>query len=535
MANAAESIYSKHLKLILSLTLVAMVLLVFVQTSGHEFVNFDDNTYITANPNLKTGLTFDNVRWAFSTGYEGNWHPLTWLSHLLDYELYGLVPTGHHLANVTLHAFNSLLLFLVLTKLTSAIYRSFFVAALFAIHPLHVESVAWAAERKDLLCAFFWLVSIHLYVRYREQPLMKRYLLLSIAFVAGLMCKPMIVTLPFTLLLIDYWPLRRDAESTLPSKTVWASTYLPEKVPLLFLAVVSCVITFRVQENAGSVNPLDLRHLFLNGGNAALSYVKYMMKMFCPSRLAVFYPFVEETITITNVIFSVGLIVTITTLAVAYRRRFPYLISGWLWYLVTLIPVIGILRIGRHAIADRYTYMPLIGLFVLVVWGLSDLFTSLGLRTKYIAMFAITVITVLMFTSFRQVGYWRNSSDLFRHAVEVTENNCLSQNNLGDALISEGKYDEAYPHIIESLRIKPDFEVAYNNLGIINCYRGKFDAARAAFQASIKLKPSYAMPKYNLAVMYSNLGKRTLAMQEHAELAKIAPELAVRLKQFLDK
>ncbi len=541
MENTTEPWRQNYLKLMLSVTLVAMVVLIFIQTSSHEFLNYDDNTYLTANPNIIKGISYNSVKWAFTTGYEANWHPLTWLSHLLDFELYGLAPKGHHLTNVILHAINSLLLFLILSKLTSTIYRSFFVAVLFAVHPLHVESVAWAAERKDLLCAFFWMISIHLYVRYIERPLPDRYLVLIAAFAMGLMCKPMIVTLPLTLLIIDFWPLRRAAVPTAAPEqktlhqSAWPLSYLHEKIPLLLIAAVSSVITFRVQEKAESVNPMNLHHFFLNGGNAALSYIKYIIYMFWPFRLAVFYPFVEGTITLTNVSIAVVLIVAITVLAIVCRGRFPYLISGWLWYFVTLLPVIGIVRIGRQAIADRYTYIPLIGLFIVVVWGLSDIFTVLQFRTKQIAMFVIAVIAVLMFISFRQVGYWQNSYTLFRHAVEVTDKNCVSQNNLGEALINMGKFDEAYPYIIESIRIKPDFEVAYNNLGILYFNRGRFEDAQEAFQTAIKLKPTYAISRYNLAMLYLNFGKRNLAINEQVEMTKISPELAIRIKELLDK
>lgn len=541
MNNSIKPFCQKHLKLLLCVALAAIIVLVFFQTYNHEFINFDDNTYITANPNIKNGINFNSLKWAFTTGHEGNWHPLTWISHLIDYELYGLKPTGHHLTNVLLHAVNSLLLFLLLTKLTGTTYRSFFVAVLFAVHPLHVESVAWAAERKDVLCAFFWMFSIMLYVRYVEQPLPGRYLALIVAFTLGLLCKPIIVTLPLTLLVIDYWPLnRRPDTASVPEqstlgKSMWSSFYLIEKTPLLVLAFTVSLITFQMQKEAGGVTPVDFHNILLNSGNAAISYIKYITQMVWPSRLAVFYPFIEESISITKVIFSIVIIGLATALATAYRKRFPYIISGWLWYMVTILPVIGILRIGRQAHADRYTYIPLIGLFVVVVWGLSDLSKAFGIRTRYLAVFAVAVISSLMFTAYRQVGYWQNSYTLFRHAEEYTVNNCITQNNIGEALMSNGKYHEAYRYIIESIRIKPNFEVAHNNMGIINFNMGKLTDAEEAFQTSLKIKPSYATARYNLAVMYSNLGKTTLALNEYLELTKTAPELATKLKVLLDR
>lgn len=540
MTNPTQPANPNHLQLLLSVTLVVMVLLIFTQTYSHEFVNFDDNTYITANPHIQKGFTLDSLTWAATTGHEGNWHPLTWLSHMLDYDLYGQAPMGHHLTNVFLHAVNTILLFLLLTKLTGATCRSFFVAALFAVHPLHVESVAWAAERKDVLCAFFWLIAMLLYVRYVERPNPVRYLALSAVFVLGLMCKSIIVALPLTLLVIDYWPLLRGANaagrSVLPPQDNTPgrfSGHLLDKVPLLLLATVSAVLTFRMQAQAGSLNPVDLHNFLLNCGNAALSYVNYMAKMVWPVKLAVFYPFVAETVTVTKVLLATALLATVTVLALLWRRRYPYLLAGWLWYLLTLLPVIGILRIGRHALADRYTYMPLVGLFIVVVWGLADLFTALGLQKKTIAVFAGAIIAALMFTAFRQVGYWQNSYTLFRHAADVTVNNCITQNNLGEALFSKGQYDEAYPHIVEAIRIKPDFEVAFNNLGIINFKKGRVADAEGAFLTSLRLKPSYAIARYNLAVMYANLGKRGLARHEYRELSRTAPDLAAQLQAVL--
>lgn len=525
------------MKLLLSVILAAMVVVVFGQTAGHEFVNFDDNTYLTANPAILQGFTLDTVKWAFTTGYGGNWHPLTWLSHLLDYELFAMAPAGHHLVNVTLHAANTLLLFFLLAKLTNTVWRSFLVAALFAVHPLHVESVVWVAERKDLLCTFFWLISIHLYVRYTGDPRPGRYLVFVAAFALGLMCKPMIVTLPFLLLIIDFWPLQRTARPAAPyapatsHDAAWVSIHIPDKLPLMLMSLVSSVMTINMQEQAGSLN----QHMLLNIGNAVVSYVKYMMNMVWPARLAVFYPFIRESITVTNVLPAAAFIVLSTVSAVIYRRRFPYLLSGWLWFLVTLLPVIGIIRIGRHAIADRYTYMPLVGLFIILVWGFSDIASFLRLRTRMTAVAAAAVIALLMAVSYRQAGYWQNSYTLFRHALEVTDNNCISQNNLGEALINRGRFDEAFPYIVEAIRIKPDFEVAYNNLGIIYFNTGRPAEAEAAFQSSIRLKPSYAQARFNLALLYFKLGRRDRALDEYAGLTGTSPELAAQLKKIIGR
>ena len=357
------------------LTLALATLISYSQVLNHDFIDFDDDMYVTRNENVQKGLTWQNIKWAFTTNQAYNWHPLTWLSHMLDCQLFGLKPAGHHFTSVLFHIANTLLLFLVFKSMTGNLWRSAFVAALFALHPLHVESVAWIAERKDVLSTLFWLLTMAAYVRYVRKPGPKWYLLTILAFAMGLMAKPMLVTLPFILLLLDYWPLARFQFGQNIKDTEWKILYrlFVEKIPLFIITIITSVITFIVPKGSGAVPGLKELSLMPRLTNALISYVKYIEKMFWPSRLAVFYPRAVDAIPTWQILAALLLLLIISGLAVWLARSRKYLLVGWLWYLGILVPVIGLVQVGDQAMADRYTYVSLIGLFIIVVWGLNDL------------------------------------------------------------------------------------------------------------------------------------------------------------------
>jgi len=363
-------------KLIICLFLVAVTLMVYLQSTNHDFVSYDDVSYVTENPNIKAGITLEGILWAFTSGHAANWHPLTWISHMLDCELYGLNPTGHHWTNIQIHVANTILLFLVLSWMTGALWQSSLVAALFAVHPLHVESVVWVAERKDVLCTLFWILSMWAYAGYVRYSTKIHYVSSIILFTFGLMAKPMIVTLPFVFLLLDYWPLKRfqsgqSGHGKILQQRLVALGLVWEKIPFFILSAASSVATYIVQQSGGAVKHLDAIPFHARIGNAMVSYASYIGKMIWPINLAVFYPF-PETIPLWQAAGAGVLLASVTVLVFRAACSKPYLAVGWLWYIGTLVPVIGLVQVGSQSMADRYTYIPLIGLFIIVVWGLWD-------------------------------------------------------------------------------------------------------------------------------------------------------------------
>jgi tetratricopeptide (TPR) repeat protein len=500
----------QHVVIILCLVLAAVNLALYGQLQDHEFIHYDDYEYVVENPHLRCGLTLRGITWALTTGYAGNWHPLTWLSHMLDCQLYGLNPKGHHLSSLLLHIINTLLLFLVLKRMTGALWRSAFAAALFAFHPLHVESVAWVSERKDVLSTLFWMMTLWAYVRYVERPAIGRYMLSLLFFFLGLTAKPMLVTLPFVLLLMDYWPLARFQFGTLkegeslraggtPVDThPWriAGRLLWEKVPFLVLAASSSVVTFLVQREWGtmpSLIPLKIR-----AANALYSYALYMGKMIWPQNLAVFYPHPGNTLTLWQWGGAALLLASISLLAVMAARQIPYLIMGWLWYLGTLVPVIGFIQVGSQAMADRYTYVPLIGLFVIISWGVHRLAGKSPLLKGIVSVFAIFAMTGLFVSTMRQVSTWKDGKTLFEHALAVTSRNVLAHNNLGNALAREGKQEEAAYHFAEALRFSPHDATAHNNLGNALVELGRIEEAVAHYTEALRIRPDFKEARDNL-------------------------------------
>ena len=439
----------KHRGTIIYPLLIAVTLAAFWQVRDHEFVHYDDDKYVMENPHVPTGLTRESIKWAFTATHASNWHPLTWLSHMLDCQLYGLNPRGHHVSSLLFHAANTVLLFLVLRRMTGALWKSAFVAALFAIHPLHVESVAWVAERKDVLSTLFWMLTMLAYLRYVEKPTIQRYLPVLMLFALGLMAKPMLVTLPFVLLLMDYWPLGRLDNGLSVTrdrlKRYWG--LVREKLPLFALTAISCVVTFLVQRHGGAMPDLEWLPLDVRIANALVSYAKYIGKMLLPRHLAVLYPYPSGTLPLWQLAGAVFLLMYVSVMVFRSRQRYPYLAVGWAWYVGTLVPTIGIVQVGKQALADRYTYVPLIGLFIIIAWGVPDLVarwcvvSSWRRRRILLAVSATASILALMTCTWFQVGRWRDRISLYTHALRVTSNNATIHNNLGNALLAEGKID----------------------------------------------------------------------------------------------
>ena len=510
--------------------LVALVIIVFWQTLGDPFSSYDDDKYVTANPHVQAGLTKESIVWAFTSAHASNWHPLTWISHMLDCQVYGMNPMGHHLTNLLFHIANTLLLFLVLSRMTKSIWRSAFVAALFGIHPLRVESVAWVAERKDVLSTFFFMLTVLSYVWYVKRPNVGRYPLVLALFAFGLMAKPMLVTLPFILLLLDYWPLGRfqskGKKAMEGSWTGWKLIW--EKAPLFALSAASSVATYLAQRLGGAVRELDQYPLGIRVANTLVAYISYIRKMIWPSDLAVFYPHPGKGLPEWQVVGTGLLLAGIFVLVIRAWRRRPYLAVGWLWYIGTLIPVIGLVQVGLQGMADRYSYVPLIGLFIMIAWGVPDLMSRKGRapRAGYLAVLAGLAVCALTVCAWIQVGYWRGDVALFSHAIEVTRDNAIAHNNLGRALKIQGKFDEAFYHYREALRIAPRYADAQYNFANALMRRGKIDEAIAHYYEAIKLNPKSAEAHNNLANTLASQGRTEEAFQECQEAIRLKPDLA---------
>jgi len=503
------------------LILVMATIAVYWQVYHFAFTNYDDNKYVIENYNIQKGLNFESITWVFTTGYAANWHPLTWLSHMMDYSIYGMNAGGHHLTSLLLHLLNTLLLFIVFRMMTGAVWKSAVIAGLFALHPLHVESVAWVSERKDVLSTFFWMLTLLAYFYYTGNPCIKRYIPVVLCFTLGFLSKPMVVTLPFVLLLLDYWPLGRlkmgqsghaypqkSLERALHGKKRLNARYvLIEKIPLFFLTVLFSVITYYVQNRGGAVQASALFPLTIRLENALVSYMIYMIKTVLPYRLAVFYPHPGNTLKLWHYAGAGVFLITITALLIREARRYPYLIVGWLWYLGILVPVIGLVQVGIHALTDRYTYIPIIGLFIMAAWGIPEVLQRWRYRNT--ALSAVTGILLLASAAVAwvQIGYWRDSGTLFRHTIEVTSDNYLAHNNLGAFLEEQKEHDEAAGHFLEAIRIDPDYPDAHNNLGVLLDEQGKHDEAVAHFLSVLRVNPNHSVAHKNLGVVLDGLGR----------------------------
>ena len=543
--------------------LAIFTLAVFWQLHNHEFVNLDDNIYVTENVYVQKGISFEGFQWAFSTTQAKFWHPLTWLSLMVDHQLYGLNAGGYHMTSLILHILSTLLLFWLFNRMTKSIWRSAFVAALFALHPLHIESVAWIAERKDTLSAFFWMLTLCLYVYYTKKPVLNRYLPVLFCFALGLMSKSMLVTLPIIMILLDYWPLGRLQQQNIEvvstennqvnveqrrgkrkkakkaaqqkvstpniqkiSETRFAGIIplwqLREKIPFFILSIVFGIITLYAQKKISAESLPSGSRL----ANALVSYTAYLEKIFWPSELAVFYPFVEQ-LPVWKVLIAFVIIVLISSAVIMTIKRFPYLFVGWFWYLITLLPVIGIIQVGNHAIADRYTYLSSIGIIIMLAWGSPLLFNSEGLRKKILLPVGLAVISILTVLTWKQCGYWKNSITLYEHALQVTENNDLAHYNLGNALKDQGKMQEALNEYRETVRIKPGSADAHNNIGIIlEVYLKKYDEAIYHYHQALQVKPDNPGIHFNLGMV--------LIKKEELEEAIRHFETAINLKPDYD-
>ena len=519
-----HKISNKYSLLLIYSALALTTLAVFWQVHNCDFVNYDDNLYVTQNWHVKTGLTRDNIVWAFTTGHASNWHPLTWLSHMLDCQLFGVDPAWHHFTNLLLHIANTLLLFAVLKRMTAAFWRSAFVAAVFALHPLHVESVAWIAERKDVLSTLFWFLTMIAYVSYVRRPGAGRYLLTLLVFSLGLMAKPMLVTLPFVLLLLDYWPLERLQLGRDADRRLWFQL-VREKVPFFVLSAASSAITFLVQQKGGAVSKLDMIPLAVRFGNAFISYVRYVGKMFWPDRLAVLYPYPADMAFFWPMV-SVLVLLAVSILVIRLAPKHKYLLVGWLWYLGTLFPVIGLVQVGSQAFADRYTYIPLIGLFIIVGWGLSDLLSKWQYRKITLGILAGIVLIAMLVCTRIQVRYWQNSLTLFGHALDVTENNSGMHKAMGLSLVSRGKFNEAVSHCRQAVQIKPNSARLHKSLGVTLAAQRKFEEAISSYRQALQLKPNYAEVYNYLGDALQSQGRLDEAVNSYSQALQLKPNYA---------
>lgn len=436
---------AQNRKLLLSLALVVLTVLVYFPIRENAFINFDDTSYITRNPHVTSGLEWSTVEWAFSTFDAGNWHPLTWLSHALDYQVFGLNPAGHHFVNVGLHAVNAALIFLVLASLTGLPWRSWMVAALFAVHPLNVESVAWAAERKNTLSMLFFLLAVGAYLGYVKKPGAARYALVAGLFSLGLMSKPQIITLPLVLLLLDYWPLRRLRFCQVSTGGHSASWLLAEKIPLLLLSGLSAFITLVAQGSAHAVHTYAQLPMPARLENAAISYVRYLGYVFVPLHLSPLYPYPVGPIPLTRVAAASAILLAITAF-VLRRRSHEFLLVGWLWFLGTLVPMIGLVQVGEQAMADRYMYLPMIGIFIMVVWGVPEVFRGAEGHRSILAFLCALPLVAFALITYRQIGFWEDSQTLWSYTLRVTDRNYMAEDNLAEALATQGQVDEAIIH-----------------------------------------------------------------------------------------
>lgn len=497
------------------------VLVVFARAGSFEFVLFDDPAYVQENAHITGGLTLEGIAWVFTHSHGANWHPLTGLSHMLDCELFGLNPGGHHFTSVAIHALNAALWFLVLANLTGATGRSLFVAAVFALHPLRVESVAWVSERKDVLSGLFWILTIAAYARYARQPTRGRYAATLLVFLAGLMSKPMVVTLPLVLLLLDIWPLRRWPAPAGDRSVL--KRLVAEKVPFLALSFVAGLITLLIQGK--SATTLAEIPLTLRIENAAVSYFRYIGKLVWPTDLAFLYPYPDAIPLAQTVAAGAGLI-ALTVCALAAARRWPYATVGWLWYVLTLLPVIGLIQVGRQSFADRYTYLPHIGLLMAVTWGLGDLLAR-GRVPRWLGpVVGAAGVSALAVVAWNQLGFWRNSATLFERAIAVTANNSLAHHNLGVILLKQGKAGEAIPHLERALEYKPNYEEAHFNLGVALSMQGRLPDALPHYAEAVRLHPGSASWRNELGLILARSGREPEAIEQFTEAVRLDPDLA---------
>jgi len=554
-------------KLIFCIVLTVVTLAVYWQVNQYGFVNFDDHVYVTQNIHIQSGITLDGCRWALGTHFFGLWNPLVWLSFMFDYQLYGLNAGGYHVTNLILHILSTLLLFWLFNRMTGAIWRSAFVAAFFALHPLHVESVAWIAERKDVLSAFFWMLTLCMYVYYTEKPVIKRYLLVVFCFVLALMSKPMVVTLPVILILLDYWPLNRlelrkiaiipandmpvsinkeekktkSQKKSLKKNTSQANCrqlsetkiagIIPlwqiwEKIPFFIL---SAVLVFITLYNPSQLDTsLKAFSLISRLANAPVAFVTYLAKTFIPNDMAYYYPFSDQ-LPVWQVFGATFLIIVISVTVIVMAKRLPYLFVGWMWYAITLLPVIGIIQVSLimpYSMADRYHYLPSIGIAVMLAWGIPFLIKREDTRKKILLPVSIAALSIMAVLTWQQCGYWRDNASLFGHALQVTKDNYFAHNSLGADLFKNGKLEEAMYHYNEAIRLNPNATDFYNNRGICYFALGQPQSAVEDYNKAVTLNPKFADAYYNRGVAYVKLGRNQSAFEDFSEAIRLKADSA---------
>lgn len=513
--------------IIICLFLIVATLIAYWETMNNGFIDYDDQIYITENPQVQAGITLAGIVWAFTNTETGYLHPLTWLSYMFDYEMYKLNPLGYHWTNLEFHIANSVLLFIIFNWMTGALWRSAFVAALFALHPLHVESVAWIAERKDVLSTFFGILCLGAYYSYVRRSTKIRYLILILFFILGLMSKPMLVTLPFVFILLDFWPLGRfQAPANKKQHSFFRITLslVVEKMPLIVISAIVSFMTIHMQQlSVGPLLSLETFPLKIRIYNSLVSYINYIVKMLWPQNLAVFYPY-PATFDIETAVLSGLILLGGSVLTILASRKFPYVTIGWLWYLVTLIPVIGLIPAGAHSMADRYTYIPLIGLFIVLAWGFSDISRRWRYRKIILSTLASIVLVSLITCTWFQVRFWRNSKTLFSHAINVTHNNWLAHKALGLVYKKEGNLDKAAFHFIEELKICPQDAETHVSLGNIFALKGQIKNAICHFYEALRINPKSTGAHNDLGNALARQGKAEEAIYHYYEALRINPE-----------
>jgi hypothetical protein len=489
-----QQVYAKQKMLLVALGLAVFAALPYVRVGDYDFLILDDYSYIAMNSYVQQGLTLDGLRWAFSTFLSGNWHPLTWLSHMFDVSLFGMDAGWHHLINVFYHSLSTALLFIAFYGMTGTLWRSAFIAALFGVHPMHVETVAWVAERKDVLSGFFFMLVLLSYSRYARRQRWWRYLIVAVLFALGLMTKPMLVTVPFVLMLMDVWPLGRtalvkpaDGSEGLPAS--WRRLFT-EKVPLLGLTLVSSVITYVAQQEGGAVSSFEALPFTTRLANATVSLVAYLGKMVWPLSLGVYYPHPQNNLAWWQIAGSALVLLALSYMVLRQLRRHPFLAVGWFWYLIMLIPVIGFIQVGGQAMADRYTYLPFIGPFIMIVWCAGEAVPTTSIfHARALVVAAVGILVILCGLAFVQVSYWSDSITLFTHTLTVTSGNAVAHTSLGTALARQGRLEEAIAHFDAALQIKYGDVETHRNMGLALADLGRLDEAIAQFRETLKINP----------------------------------------------
>jgi len=535
-----KEIFHLNIDLLICFLLYLTIFAIYWQVNHYDFINYDDSSYITENRYVKNGLTIEGIKWAFTSFHSSNWHPITWLSHMLDVTLFGMNPGAHHLTNVFFHLANTLLLFFVFSRMTGHRWKSAFVAALFAFHPMHVESVTWVAERKDILCAFLWMLTLASYASYCHSTSLSRYLPVLLFFILGLMSKPMIVTLPFVLLILDYWPLNRLSpvkssvsysdfkksisacwDQKVPFLNFLYLRLIIEKIPLFLLAAGSGIITIYAQQKGGAVASLHVLPFYVRIENTLIAYISYIGKMICPNGLAVFYPH-ALTFSSWKIAMAALLLCIIFYGAIKNSKQRPYILAGWLWYIGTLIPVIGLIQVGLQSMADRYTYIPFIGLFIIVAWGSEDLLRKWPSASKALFIIGGIMLTLLSIMAWYQVRHWRDDITLFSHAMNVTENNYVAYQNMGVALAKKGEIRKSLNYYYKALPLTlVHKDKLYVNIGNALAAQGKTTEAVKSYQMALTLNPKSTIAYFNIGTVLTSQGKLKEAIKYCSEALKI--------------